>query len=161
FGIEVARQAKYRAGDMLRLDTIDSDHERQELPRRSKNVLPRVSIRRRRPSHASAQHDYLFALSAARRLCFSISFLPRRRVMLKHNLPILAIAAIASFCGCGSDPLGRRAISGTVNVDGAPLEKGQIRFQPIEKQATSEGAVVTGGKFSVPREHGLVPGKYR
>src|SRR5439155_5234619 len=59
------------------------------------------------------------------------------------------------------DPLGRHAISGTVNVDGVPLEKGRISFQPIEKQPTSEGGVITGGKFNIPREHGLVPGKYR
>jgi len=63
--------------------------------------------------------------------------------------------------GCSHDPLGRHAISGSVTVDGAPLAQGNISFQPTENQPTSSGAVVTDGKFSVPRESGLVAGKYR
>jgi hypothetical protein len=63
--------------------------------------------------------------------------------------------------GCGGDSLGRLAISGTVKVDGAPLEKGTISFQPTEGARTSSGAVIAAGNFSVPRDKGLVPGKYR
>lgn len=74
----------------------------------------------------------------------------------------LTLAVLAAFAaGCSHDPLGRHAISGTVIVDGAPLARGNISFQPTEGQPTSGGAVVTGGKFSVPRDGGLVVGKYR
>src|SRR5262249_35839227 len=81
--------------------------------------------------------------------------------MLKHNLTIAVIAAAWLFCGGGGDPRGRKALSGTVSVDGARLGQGQIRFQPMETQATSEGSIITSGKFNLPREFGLVPGKYR
>ncbi len=74
-------------------------------------------------------------------------------------LVISAVAVLAA--GCAKDPLGRHAISGTVNVDGAPLQSGHISFHPPEGQATSGGAVVSAGKYLVPREGGLVAGKYR
>lgn len=73
----------------------------------------------------------------------------------------LVLILLAIGGACTPDPLGRQAISGTVNVDGAPLAKGNISFQPSEGQATSSGAVVSDGKFSIARESGLVPGKYR
>ena len=69
--------------------------------------------------------------------------------------------ALCALAGCGGDPHGRYAISGSVRVDGAPLATGNISFQPTENQPTSSGAVVTGGKFSIPRQSGLVAGKYR
>jgi len=73
----------------------------------------------------------------------------------------VAGAALWLLCGCGGDSLGRHAISGSVSVDGTPLAKGNISFQPTDNQPTSSGAVVTGGKFSIPRESGLVVGKSR
>jgi len=80
-----------------------------------------------------------------------------------QRIPIapLGCAVLWLLSGCGGNPLGRYAISGSVNVDGAPLEKGNISFQPTESQPTSSGAVVAGGKFSIPRDSGLVAGKYR
>jgi hypothetical protein len=63
--------------------------------------------------------------------------------------------------GCSRDPLGRFAISGSVTLDGTPLEKGNISFQPIEQQPTASGAVVASGKFVIPRDKGLSAGKYR
>jgi hypothetical protein len=69
---------------------------------------------------------------------------------------------LALVFGCGGDPLGRHAISGAVTVDGAPLQRGNVGFQPIEKTSTtSGGAVVMEGKYSVPRDKGLPTGKYR
>ncbi len=74
---------------------------------------------------------------------------------------LLCVLFVALGLGCSRDPLGRHALSGTVSVDGLPLAKGNISFQPTEGQRTSGGAMVLGGKFSVPRESGLVLGKYR
>ena len=76
-------------------------------------------------------------------------------------LALLSLAAFLPLAGCGGDPLGRHAISGTVKVDGAPLTKGNISFQPTEEQPTMSGAVVQAGKYSIPRQNGLVAGKYR
>jgi hypothetical protein len=82
----------------------------------------------------------------------------RAPLLLLVVLPFLGVWLLA---GCSRDPLGRHGVSGTVNVDGAPLAKGEIRFQPSEGQPTSGGSVVREGKFSIPRDMGLVPGKYR
>jgi hypothetical protein len=38
---------------------------------------------------------------------------------------------------------------------------GSISFQPTEGQASSSGAVITNGKYTVPKETGLLAGKYR
>ncbi len=81
--------------------------------------------------------------------------------MAMHRTAPVFSAVCWLLCGCGGDPLGRYAISGSVIVDGAPLAKGNISFQPTDNQPTSSGAVVAGGKFSIPRDGGLVAGKYR
>jgi hypothetical protein len=73
----------------------------------------------------------------------------------------LCLAVLWLLSGCSRDPLGRYAISGSVQLDGAPLPKGNISFQPTQAQPTASGAVVMQGKFSIPREAGLVAGQYR
>lgn len=79
----------------------------------------------------------------------------------------MALLSIALFAvlnpGCGSDdPLNRKAISGSVNVDGRPLAHGVIRLVP---QATSSGpgvmAEIVEGKFSLDATRGPVPGLHR
>jgi hypothetical protein len=84
--------------------------------------------------------------------------------MRLHRLVFL----VFGFCllgmtwGCGGgDPLGRRAISGTVTVDGAPLPQGGISFEPVGGGVTSSGAVIDRGKYTIPKDKGLPPGKYR
>jgi hypothetical protein len=75
---------------------------------------------------------------------------------------LACLTLLGGICGCGeSDPLGRHAISGSVNVNGAPLENGNIGFQPADTGATSSGAVIAAGKYSIPRQKGLAAGKYR
>jgi hypothetical protein len=71
------------------------------------------------------------------------------------------MAAIALAGGCSEDALGRHAVSGAVQFDGAPLPAGNISFQPTEGQPTYGGATITAGKYTVPREQGLVTGKYQ
>jgi len=68
----------------------------------------------------------------------------------------------ASLClGCSGNSAGRYAITGTVNLDGSPLDKGNISFQPLENGRTSSGAVISAGKFAIPGDKGLPVGKYR
>ena len=69
---------------------------------------------------------------------------------------------LTSFvCGCGGDPLGRHAVSGSIKVDGAPLGDGTIRFEPIGGSTTGGGAAVKDGKYSLEAATGLADGKYR
>jgi hypothetical protein len=78
---------------------------------------------------------------------------------LGGRLPLAILVACAG-CGSAGDGLPREAIWGNVTLDGQPLAMGVITFTPSEGQATQSGGVVTGGKFSVPRDQGPVPGKY-
>lgn len=72
------------------------------------------------------------------------------------------LAGLAGLlAGCGSDPLGRQPVRGSVKVNGMPLEQGDISFQPLEGQATASGAPIRAGEYAIPREQGLAPGKYR
>ncbi len=76
----------------------------------------------------------------------------------------MAIILIAVYgvliSGCGSD--GRLPVSGNVTLDGKPMTTGAITFMPSgEKKTHSSGATVKEGRFSIPADKGLMPGKYR
>jgi hypothetical protein len=75
---------------------------------------------------------------------------------------VLASCLFALAAGCGADnPLGRKAISGNVTLDGAPIANGSVNFQPMQSGGVSSGAVITAGKYSIVAEQGLPTGKYR
>lgn len=65
-------------------------------------------------------------------------------------------------CG-GANPLGRQAISGEVTLDGAPVEQGVIQFTPEAggESRVGTGAVVQAGRYSIPADKGLPPGRYK
>lgn len=75
----------------------------------------------------------------------------------------LMSAFLLLLLGCGGgDPLGRKAISGTVTLNGSPVEQGNISFEPDGGGATtSSGSVIKAGKFAMAKDVGLPPGKYR
>jgi hypothetical protein len=62
---------------------------------------------------------------------------------------LLSIAAV--FCGCSQSTIA----TGQVTLDGKPLSKGQIVFQPADGNGPSSGATVVEGRYRVD----LVPGK--
>src|SRR5688500_13296358 len=69
-----------------------------------------------------------------------------------------ACLALSTGCGAGGD-LG--SISGTITVDGAPVEIGTIHFRPADApDSRGAGASIEAGRFQLPTEHGLKPGKY-
>ncbi len=74
----------------------------------------------------------------------------------------LALAAGGCSDRSAVDPLPRRAVSGTVTLDGQPLPAGIIRFDP---EARETGVPVVGdikdGRFAIGQPQGPVPGKYR
>lgn len=75
---------------------------------------------------------------------------------------VLGSCLLSALIGCGSDDgLGRRAVSGTVTLDGTALADGSISFEPVEKSTMSSGAMIAQGKYSITKEKGLPPGKYR
>ena len=63
--------------------------------------------------------------------------------------------------GCGRDnPLGRKALSGAVKLDGGALPKGAIEFHPLDGGVQS-GAIIQDGGYTIPAHEGATPGKYR
>jgi hypothetical protein len=57
----------------------------------------------------------------------------------------LSVAFIA-LAGCEGTDL--TPVSGTVTVDGQPIQQGSIQFAPVDGKAPSEAAAIEGGKFS-------------
>jgi hypothetical protein len=76
-----------------------------------------------------------------------------------------AVLAASWIClaGCSEDLGNRQPIEGQVTLGGQPLDGGAIEFTPLEdtQEQTRSGAPITAGKYSIPRENGLLPGKYR
>jgi hypothetical protein len=70
----------------------------------------------------------------------------------------------APGCSGSGDDLPRQPVAGTVLLDGRPLASGTILFllppsgaQPFVSTPNS----ISNGRFSLTRENGLVPGKYK
>jgi hypothetical protein len=65
--------------------------------------------------------------------------------------------------GCGGNTEGRQPISGTITLKGVLLDEGLIEFFPQEgeKVETRGGAAIKNGKYSIPRDQGLLPGTYK
>ena len=73
-----------------------------------------------------------------------------------------AVALVLVCLGCSpGDTLGRKAMSGRVTVDGAPVPNGSIEFSPMSPNGVSSGAVIRSGSYSIESKDGLPPGKYR
>ncbi len=71
---------------------------------------------------------------------------------------ILALPMVL-LCGCAGDK--RLPVSGNITLDGQPLSLGAITFVPNgDKKSNSSGSSVVDGKYSIPAEKGLMPGKY-
>lgn len=74
-----------------------------------------------------------------------------------------ALLSLSLFVGCGAnDPLGRKAVSGNVTLDGSPVAQGSISFDPQGSGETAAGgAPIKDGKYTTTRDKGLSPGTYR
>jgi hypothetical protein len=79
---------------------------------------------------------------------------------LGTGLLLLGLAA-----GCGSDDgPNRRAVSGIVTVDGQPLDGGAVFLEPTSFESgtgTAVGATIRHGEFTISRDRGPLPGRYR
>jgi len=79
------------------------------------------------------------------------------------SLPLITLLG----CGKTLDPAaaGREPVSGTIRLNGQPLEIGaRIFFSPFDRgdsTAGSAGHIVKGGKYSLTGRNGVKPGKYR
>lgn len=64
--------------------------------------------------------------------------------------------------GCGHEnPLGRKAVSGKVTLDGTPLAEGNIEFHPMFEGGVQSGGRIASGSYSIPAHEGVMVGQYR
>jgi hypothetical protein len=77
------------------------------------------------------------------------------------TIAVFSIACIIG-AGCSQKDSGLRGTYGLVSLNGKPLEKGNISFEPVDlKQGSVSGGMIASGKYRVPTDKGLKPGKYR
>lgn len=74
---------------------------------------------------------------------------------------VVIASGLALGAGCWNNYGGRQEIKGTVKLKGELVDQGVIDFTPLENQATKNGSVVTNGAYHIPREQGLLKGKYQ
>jgi len=74
----------------------------------------------------------------------------------------LMLCLLITGCGGGDNPLNRQPITGTVEINGTPLDHGTIDLSPVVpgKKAVGSGAMIKSGSYSIPAAQGLPPGKY-
>ena len=66
--------------------------------------------------------------------------------IVKSVLCVLAACTLGLATGCG--PESKVAlISGSVNIDGKPVDKGSIAFAPLDGKGPSGGGEIVGGKY--------------
>lgn len=85
----------------------------------------------------------------------------RQRTLARIVIGVgLALLASALLAGCGSTP--RLPVSGTVTLDGRPLESGYVVFRPTGKTpGPTAGAEIVDGRFTIEREDGPFAGDFR
>jgi hypothetical protein len=92
------------------------------------------------------------------------------RSIRSKGRPFVAALFVSTLLigGCSGDPsavvdtLPRVAVSGTVTLDGSPMPRGKIQFDPATGvEGVTAAGEISDGKFSIGRSLGPVPGKYR
>ena len=81
-----------------------------------------------------------------------------------YRKSLLLALLVLGGCSGATDDLPRQAVSGQVTLNGQPLSSGTIQFQPgagPRAVSMSGGALIQDGSYSIPRNEGLVPGKYK
>jgi len=73
---------------------------------------------------------------------------------------VVGLFAPALLPGCGGSDVDRVGVSGTVTLDGRPLESGAILLRP-KGADPSAGTQIEGGRFTIARRDGPSPGDYR
>ena len=76
----------------------------------------------------------------------------------------LGASALCILClfGCADSGPPTAEVSGTVQLDGRPIEEGSIQFIPVEgSRGPSAGGVIQDGKYHIPRKKGVTVGTNR
>lgn len=82
-------------------------------------------------------------------------------IQISGKLYLLVASALAGLlvCGCVDNNPQRQAVSGTVTLDGKPVDRATIIFTPVG-DGLSAAAVIVDGKFSLSEEDGPTVGQF-
>lgn len=73
----------------------------------------------------------------------------------------MAMSVLPACAGCNrGNGLDLQEISGNVSWNSQPLDNGTIQFSPVATDGLAGGSVIAEGKYLIPRQKGLPPGKY-
>ena len=72
---------------------------------------------------------------------------------------VFTAALLIVAAGCGG-PV-RRAVAGSVTLDGQPLDEAVIVFVPLDAGGRKTRSRIEGGRYELSRDVGLLPGRYR
>jgi len=80
-------------------------------------------------------------------------------------LPLVIVTSLSVFQGCSRNPLGTVKVSGTVTLDGAPIEGVTVTFYPVNGNRECYGFTDAQGQFvvTIPGTaigSGAIPGEY-
>ena len=70
------------------------------------------------------------------------------------------LLGLLSAGGCGGPDDPTLPISGTITLNGKPVEHGDIEFGGHENNGLRRGAMIVNGKYKTAPMQGLLPGKY-
>lgn len=73
---------------------------------------------------------------------------------------VFPLLLTVTLTGCGVDTDGKRAVSGDITLQGTPLDQGTIAFFVGDVPTPTAECLITDGKYALPAEQGLLPGKY-
>ncbi|GAA5506795.1 hypothetical protein [Novipirellula caenicola] len=79
------------------------------------------------------------------------------RTQLTQAVVVVLFSCVVLLGGCGSDPLDRVIVEGTVELDGAPLANGDVTFVPQDPSVQADNLRVVDGVFKGP----VIPGAKR
>jgi hypothetical protein len=81
---------------------------------------------------------------------------------MRRLLLLIAVFSLLCNLGCGSKGVpGYKAVSGSVTLDGQPLDQGLIQFQPQGGGGVNGSARIEAGKYALPEGGGLPVGSYK
>jgi hypothetical protein len=87
---------------------------------------------------------------------------PRKRGTLRTNHLSSLAFCILCFLGCADSGPPRAEVSGTVLLDGRPIEEGSIHFIPVQgTRGPGAGEIIRDGKYHIPRKEGVTVGTNR
>jgi len=100
--------------------------------------------------------------STARATPRGSAMLRRSRGRVREEFPLAVVftaALLIVAAGCGG-PV-RRAVAGSVTLDGQPLDEAVIVFVPLDGDSRKAGSRIEAGRYELSQHIGLLPGRYR